>query len=180
MLIPLSRKLATAFVMILGQLLAGCTMTVGAVNPTPNVMVTGKGTYSIDVTRVPDIIDVGRGATLTELKVSLTSGFRNAVGDAYAADGTGDTRLVIESFQASIDEGQIGVMRITYRARWQNRNGDVLARLSGTALPKNPIQTGEGHVRDVIEVMYEQMVEGFDKAQEKKQKAEERSAKTAS
>lgn len=169
----LSRTLAT-LLLAAAPMIGGCALTVGAVNPTPNVMVTGDGTYSLDVTKVPDTIEPGRGATLTQLRQSLTAGFHNAVGEAYAANGRGDMRLVFDSFRMSIDEGQIGVLRITYKAHWETGEGQLLARVSGTALPKNPIQTGEGHVRDVIEVMYEQMVEAFDKAQERREKVAQR------
>ncbi len=153
-------------------LFAGCVMTVEAVNPTPNVAVSGDGTYSVDVRKVPDIVEPGRGVTITEVRKSLQSGFENAVGQAYRPNLGGGTKLIFESFSASIDDGQIGILRITYRARWVTEDGETLAQAAGTALPKNPIQTGEGHWRDVLEVMYEQLVEAFDKAQQKREKTE--------
>src|SRR5690606_14401846 len=137
----LPRALATLLLLV-SPSLSGCTMTVGAVNPTPNVTVRGDGTYSLDVSRVPDTVEAGRGATLTQLRQTLTAGVHNAVGEAFVPNGSGDIRLVIDSFRASIDEGQIGVLRITYKARWENGDGQLLARVAGTALPKNPIQTG--------------------------------------
>jgi len=61
-------------------------------------------------------------------------------------------------------------LRVAYRARWLTADGDVIAQTAGTALPKNPIQTDEGHWRDVLEVMFEQLVDAYDKAQERREK----------
>lgn len=149
---------------------AGCSMTVEAVSPSPNVTVSGDGVYSVDVTKVPDVLEPGNAVTIIDVQKSVQAGFQNAVGNAYSADDKGGTRLVFDSFKASIDEGQIGILRVTYRARWLNEDGDVVAQTSGTALPKNPIQTGEGHWRDVLEVLFEQLVDSYSKAQEKRER----------
>ncbi len=148
----------------------GCSMTVEAVNPSPNVTMSGQGAYSVDVAKIPDVLEPGRGVTLTQVQKSVQAGFENAVGSSYSADRSDGIQLVFDAFKASIDEGQIGVLRVTYRARWLAPDGEVLAEASGTALPKNPIQTGEGHWRDVLEVMFEQLVDSYDKAQEKRDK----------
>jgi len=169
-------RLAIATTLCLAAATVGCSMTVEAVNPSPNVTLSGQGTYSVDVAKIPDVLEPGRGVTLTEVQKSVQSGFENAVGGSYSADKTEGTRLVFDSFKASIDEGQIGILRVTYRARWLNSEGDVVASASGTALPKNPIQTGEGHWRDVLEVMFEQLVDAYDKAQQRREKRENRDA----
>jgi hypothetical protein len=156
---------------------SACVMTVEAVNPSPNVTVSGDGSYAVDVGKVPDVLEPGRGVTITEVQKSVQAGFENAVGAAYTRDGGAGTKLVFDSFKASIDEGQIGILRVTYRARWIGADGEVVAQSSGTALPKNPIQTGEGHWRDVLEVMFEQLVDSYDKAQEKREKHDEKQAR---
>jgi hypothetical protein len=139
--------------------------TLAAVDPHPNVVVVGTGTYSVDVRVVPDVVEPGRGVTIQQVRATIQRGFVNAVGSAYRPDPTGAIRLVFEDLGASIDEGRYGVMRIRYRARWEATNGDIIARTAGTALPKNPAQTGSGHWRDTVEVMLEQLVDAFNKAQ---------------
>jgi hypothetical protein len=150
----------------LGGCFAGAdTTTLVAVDPHPSVVVVGTGTYSVDVHGIPDVVQPGRGVTIQAVRRTIQQGFINAVGSAYRPYPTGAIRLVFEDLGASIDEGQIGVLRITYRARWEATNGDIIARTAGTALPKNPAQTGEGHWRDTVEVMLEQLVDAFNKAQ---------------
>jgi hypothetical protein len=163
-----ARAFLASFVLGFG-LLSGCTMTVPAVSPTPSVAVSGDGTYSLDVSKVPDLIEPGRNVEITEVRKSIQTGFENAVGDAYRRDG--GMRLVFDSFDASIDSGMVGVLRITYKVRWVAEDGKVVARAAGTALPKNPLQTGDDHWRDVLEVMFEQIVAAFDKAQERRRDA---------
>jgi hypothetical protein len=171
----LARSLSRLFcIASLGLVASGCVMTVEAVNPSPNVTVSGEGSYAVDVNRVPDMLEPGRGVTILDVQKSVQSGFENAVGAAYTRDGSAGTKLVFDSFKASIDEGQIGILRVTYRARWISADGEVVAQSSGTALPKNPIQTGEGHWRDVLEVMFEQLVDSYDKAQDKREKHAEK------
>jgi hypothetical protein len=156
---------------------SGCLMTVEAVNPSPNVTVSGEGSYAVDVAKVPDVLEPGRGVTIVDVQKSVQSGFQNAVGSAYTREGDAGTKLVFDAFKASIDEGQIGILRVTYRVRWISAEGEVVAQSSGTALPKNPIQTGEGHWRDVLEVMFEQLVDAYDKAQERREKHAKADAK---
>jgi len=145
---------------------SACSMTLQAVSPTPNVSVSGDGKYSVDVAQVSDIQEPGRGVTINQVRQSLQNGFRNAVGSAYVDNQEGSVRLVFDAFNVSIDEGAVRILRITYRARWIAPSGELKA--SGTALPKNPIQTGEGHWRDALEVMFEQLVDAYDKAREKR------------
>lgn len=148
----------------------GCSMTVHAVNPTPAVTVIGDGTYGLDVSKVPDLIEPGRGVTLTQVRQSLQNGFQNAVGDGFR-NKRPDVKLVFDSFSARIDEGQIGVLRVTYKARWLGPDGEMLARTAGTAIPLNPIQTGDGHWRDTLEVMFVQIAKSLEKAQDKRDPA---------
>ena len=156
-------------------LLVGCmsNSTVGVVEPFPNVTSVGNGTYSIDTARVSDRIVVDGRITLEDVQRSLALGFSNAVGSGYRENGAGDVRLIFERFSVSLDKGAFGILRITYRAVWKSIDGTVLANASGTALPKNPMQTGDGHWRDVIEVMFEQMVRALDEAQERIERSRE-------
>jgi hypothetical protein len=133
---------------------------VKAVQPLPNVSLSGQGRYSLDVDRVPNVLRL-RGVTISEVQASVQAGFQNAVGSAYSTEKPGTTRLVFDFMDASIDEGRFGVLRVKYRCRWIAPGGEEV-KASGTALPKNPTQTGEGHWRDVLEVMLEQLVGALD------------------
>jgi hypothetical protein len=55
-------------------------------------------------------------------------------------------------------------LTIRYRAHWADPNGQVLAEVAGTAQPRNPTDTGARHLEDVVEVMYEKVIDGLDKA----------------
>jgi hypothetical protein len=164
-------KLKKHIIHLLGSLAiltaTGCGMTVQAVNPTPAVTVIGDASYAVDVGKVPDVIEFDF-VTLTDVKSSVQAGFRNAVGDGFRTEEA-DINLVFDSFSVRIDEGQVGVLRVTYSARWIAPGGKVIARTAGSAIPINPLQTGAGHWRDALEVMFAQIASSLEKAQEKEQ-----------
>ncbi len=155
-------------VLILVLAVVGCSSTVKAVNPTPAVTVIGAATHGLDISKVPDIIEPGRNVTLTEVRRSLVNGFQNAVGEGFTKRKSADVRLVFDAFSARIDEGRIGVIRVTHKARWLDRDGTMLARTAGTAIPINPLQTGAGHWRDTLEVMFVQIANSLEKAQDRR------------
>ena len=154
-------------VVALSLLLPACSMTVNAVNPRPNVVVAANtGTLTVDVNAVSDDHEVGR-VTIHEFRKSLANGFRNAVGDNLAAPSDRSAvRLVITSVDLELANlgglGQFITMR--YRAKWMGSNGQTLAQVAGVARPRNPTETGPRHLEDAIEVMFENMIEGLDKA----------------
>lgn len=142
-------------------------MTVNAVNPRPNVVVgANAGTLTVDVKAVADDHQVGR-VSIHEFRKSLANGFRNAVGDNHAsASDKSALRLVITNVDLELANigglGQFITMR--YRAKWVGANGQTLAQVAGVARPRNPTETGPRHLEDAIEVMFESMIEGLDKA----------------
>jgi hypothetical protein len=160
-------KSAASLVFLLALCLPACTMTVNAVNPRPNVVVgPHAGTLSIDVASVADDYEVGR-VSIHQFRKSLTTAFRNAVGDNLATTGDkGAVRLVISSVELELANlgalGQFVTMR--YRAKWTSADGKVLAQVAGVARPRNPTETGPRHLEDAIEVMFENVIEGLDKA----------------
>ncbi|MFO0668933.1 MAG: hypothetical protein U0235_04785 [Polyangiaceae bacterium] len=143
----------------------GCSMTVNALNPRPNVVVAGDGMpMAIDVGGISDDYEIGR-VHVHEFKKSLTAGFRNAVGDKATTDA-GALRLVVS--QVSMELANIGsigqFVTIRYRAKWLDGQGRTVAQVAGVAQPRNPTETGPRHLEDAIEVMVENMIDGLDKA----------------
>jgi hypothetical protein len=160
-------KSAASLVLLLALCLPACSMTVNAVNPRPNVVVgPHAGTLSLDVASVSDDYEVGR-VSIHQFRKSLTTAFRNAVGDNLAASGDkGSVRLVISSVELELANlGQLGqFVTMRYRAKWTSPDGKVLAQVAGVARPRNPTETGPRHLEDAIEVMFENVIEGLDKA----------------
>jgi hypothetical protein len=154
--------LALAFV-----LLAGCSTTLGAVSPRPNVMIGAQsGPYTIDTTHVRDIQEMDR-VTVEHLRQSINNGFVSAVGSRLAPNAqTGAFRLVIESADLELSNlGSLGrFLTIRFKARWFLPDGTELAGVAGVAQPRNPTETGKRHLEDVIEVMLEKMIAALDES----------------
>lgn len=60
---------------------------------------------------------------------------------------------------------------LRYRAKWISPEGELIAEVAGAAQPRNPTETGERHLEDVIEVMYERMIDGFDQTNRRSRRA---------
>lgn len=145
------------------------TRVFGAVNPRPRVVVGGDaGRYSVDLGTIPDKQTPGAGLDIVDFRKSLRMGFKNMVGTSYVeAPDTAGMALVIELAELSrANIGQIGgYVIIRYRATWLTSKGVKVASLVGVAEPRNPTEPGPRHLEDVIEVMYEEMVDGLERAQ---------------
>jgi hypothetical protein len=161
--------------------LSGCTATLGAVNPRPNVVIARSvSTVSIDTSKVTDEQEPKGQATpgtlnmwtvkIKDFRTTLDNGFRNAVGSHFATGTSGHTQLVID--MADLEFSNLGglgrFMTIRYRAHWNDAKGQLLAEVAGTAQPTNPTETGQRHLEDVVEVMYEKMIDGLDKTTSKR------------
>jgi len=70
------RTTTAVVVALAGIFTLGCSMTVEAVNPSPNVTVSGEGTYSVDVAKVPDVRELGNAVTINDVRKSVKAGFR--------------------------------------------------------------------------------------------------------
>jgi hypothetical protein len=94
------------------------------------------------------------------------NGFHNAVGDKFVDSNQKSLHLVITQTDMEMSNlGNIGrFLTIRYRAKWIGADGQLVAEVAGVAEPRNPTETGPRHLEDVIEVMYERMIEGFDRA----------------
>jgi len=150
-------------------------MTVGAVNPRPNVVVAAQAPLvAIDVAKIADV-QRPKGVsqqgtiyltnvTITDFRRTLQNGFRNAVGGHYAEQGA-PLKLVLDAADLEFSNlGNLGrFLTIRYRARWVDRDGRAVAEVAGTAQPRNPTETGPRHLEDVVEVLYEKLIDGFDK-----------------
>jgi hypothetical protein len=148
-------------------LLTGCSTTLGAVSPRPNVMIGAQsGPYAIDTTHVRDVQEMDR-VTVEHFRRSIDTGFQSAVGSHLAANAqTGAFRLVVESADLELANlGGLGrFLTIRFKARWFLPDGTELAGVAGVAQPRNPTETGKRHLEDVIEVMLEKMIAALDES----------------
>jgi hypothetical protein len=143
---------------------SACSMTVGEVHPRPNVIVGGAaGPFALDVGKeVADKQELDN-VTVTDFRQTLRNGFRSAVGSRFTEKG--GVRLSIEYAELQMENlGGIGrFLAIRYRARWLGPDNGVIAELAGVAQPRNPLETGPRHLEDVVEVMYESLVQGLER-----------------
>jgi hypothetical protein len=168
-------KLKLVSLPLVALALTGCSFTMGAVNPRPNVVVGRKvTTLAVDTAKVVDVQEP-KGTSpngtiylshvhINEFRTTLENGFRNAVGAHYAS-GTAPVKLVFDSADLEFSNlGGLGrFLTIRYRAHWETGRGDLIAEVAGTAQPRNPTETGVRHLEDVVEVMYEKLIDGLDK-----------------
>ena len=52
-----------------------------------------------------------------------------------------------------------------FRGRWTKADGQLIAEFAGVAQPRNPTETDNRHLEDLVEVMYEKIVDGLDRSQ---------------
>jgi len=155
--------------------LSACSTTIGAVNPRPNVVVAAQApSVGIDVGKVADVQqpkgESSNGViylshvTIRDFRQTLRNGFRNAVGEHFAQDAA-PLRLVLDTADLEFSNlGNLGrFLTIRYRAHWLDRDGRTVAEVAGTAQPRNPTETGPRHLEDVVEVLYEKLIDGFDR-----------------
>jgi hypothetical protein len=163
----LSKLLLLMSSLVIAVLAQGCSATVGAVSPRPNVMIGAKsGPYAIDVAHVRDVQEMDR-VTVEHFRQSIHAGFRNAVGARLAPSEKAQAfRLVVESADLELSNlGNLGrFLTIRFRARWYLPDGTELAGVAGVAQPRNPTETGDRHLEDVIEVMLEKMIDALDES----------------
>lgn len=161
------KKSVIGLLLVASAALTGCSYTVNAVNPKPNVVVPGgeSATYRVNVSAVPDEFEV-ENITVKEFRKTLARGFQNAVGSKYAKDNQpASIRLVFDKIEMRLSNlGRLGKFaNIQFRAKWVTGDGKVLAEVAGNASPRNPMEPGDRHLEDVVEVMYEKLIEGLDR-----------------
>ncbi len=145
-------------------LLSGCTATFGEVFPRPNVAISGSAEdFALDLTAVPDVVELDR-VRLEQFGRTLLNGFKSAVGSHFAEPPQEATTLVLQRVEPEFAHvGQFRYLTIRYRAVWRGSKGEVLGEVAGMAEPRNPAETGARHLEDVVEVMYEQLINGLSK-----------------
>jgi hypothetical protein len=145
----------------------GCSVTVGAVNPRPNVVVGADAPrFSLDANQVPDTIELDR-VTLQKFRTTLSRGFANAVGSKLSKPEAHDSVvLVLDKVEPEMSNlGSIGrFVSMRFRGRWMTPDNRLIAEFAGVAQPRNPTETGKRHIEDVVEVMYERIINGLDEA----------------
>jgi hypothetical protein len=105
------------------------------------------------------------GITVSDFRTTLENGLKNAIGNHYSSAATAPLRLVFDSADLELSNlGDLGrFLTVRYRARWVDQSGQTIAEIAGTAQPRNPTETGARHLEDVVEVMYEKVIDGLDK-----------------
>ena len=145
----------------------GCSVTVGAVNPRPNVVVAADAPrFSLDANQVPDTIELDR-VTLQKFRTTLSRGFANAVGSKLSRPEAHDSVvLVLDKVEPEMSNlGNIGrFVSMRFRGRWMTPDNRLIAEFAGVAQPRNPTESGKRHIEDVVEVMYERIIGGLDEA----------------
>ena len=152
-------------------------LTLHAVDPKPTVAVSAEdGSMVVDVSTTKDEQVLDR-ITILEFHKTLENGFKNAVGDSLAPEQSKATlKLKIEQADLTLaNMGRLGrALNIRYRATWYDRGGTKLTSVAGIATPRNPMETSARHLEDVVEVMYEQIVEGLERARGIKTRQQDR------
>ena len=137
-------------------LTTGCSVTVGAVNPRPNVVVAADAPrFSLDANQVPDTIELDR-VTLQKFRTTLSRGFANAVGSKLSTVEAHDSVvLVLDKVEPEMSNlGNIGrFVSMRFRGRWMTPDNKLIAEFAGVAQPRNPTESGKRHIEDVVEVM---------------------------
>lgn len=126
---------------------------VGALSPMPNVDLPQSGaSLGLDVSRVPDsfVIPDQNGITSVPVdgwRTTLASGFANGLAPFFARSPSPDFTLTflkaeLEYTPVAIYERSGGAAavraRLTYVAHLIDRNGQIVYRIKGEALSKNP------------------------------------------
>jgi len=158
-------------------LTTGCSVTVGAVNPRPNVVVAADAPkFSLDANQVPDTIELDR-VTLQKFRTTLSRGFANAVGSKLSKPEAHDSVvLVLDKVEPEMSNlGNIGrFVSMRFRGRWMTPDNRLIAEFAGVAQPRNPTESGKRHIEDVVEVMYERIIGGLDEALRREPRDNER------
>ena len=176
------RRIVPSFVVpflvaVVVMVTSGCSVTVGAVNPRPNVVVAADSPrFSLDVTKVPDTIELDR-VTLQKFRTTMSRGFANAVGSKLSQVEAHDSVvLVIDMVEPEMSNlGNIGrFVTMRFRGRWMTADNKLIAEFAGVAQPRNPTESGKRHIEDVVEVMYEKIIGGLDQATMRRDNSERR------
>ena len=145
-------------------LLGGCSYTYRSLNPRPQALVSAEyGAISCDVIAVTDTQHPNGRVTVENFRQSLRTGFQNAAREYFVPPGTaGASTLVIDQADLEVQHvGTIGVVTVRVRARWVNSAGQTISEHAGIAAPRNPLSTGQRHIEDTLEVMFEELFLGL-------------------
>src|SRR5262249_52900898 len=144
---------------------SGCS--IHAVDPHPTVVVgANSAKIRLDATAIGDAQKLdGTWYTIEEVKKSLENGLANLAGEKYGPGAKDSMVLKITQLQFGINHALGNFISARYRAKWIGADGQQIAEVAGVAKPRNPFESSpKRHLEDVIEVMYENMVNGYDKA----------------
>ncbi|MFY0526561.1 hypothetical protein ACN28I_26605 [Archangium gephyra] len=157
-------------------LCTGCTVTVAQLNPSPNLdMAPTSQSLSLkleDSVRDSLAVDIGPGRLeVNEWRHSLERGFTNAFTNSYAL-GNGTTELTLQLLEAGPDlllgsaggENSKAIGQIRYKARLLDAQGNIVKRLTGTAIGRKEALNRDGiplALQSAVETMYEEIAVGF-------------------
>ncbi len=161
---------ALRFALALGTLVlmlsgSGCSLvSFGAVNPMPPAVPEVAKTFSLELGQAVPNDQVLDTIAIRQFHATLRNGFHNAAGDRYVASPeAGSCRLMIDKATLRTENlGNVGkFLSITYRARWLDDHGATIVELVGMAQPRERTETRPRHLEDVVEVMYEQLIDAL-------------------
>jgi hypothetical protein len=149
---------------------------VGALSPKPSIdLPVSKSSLGLDVSAVPDtfVIPEQNGITpvpVDQWRTTLTAGFTNGLAPFFAARPDAD--FTLKMLKADLEYTPVAVYagggaaavraRVTYMVQVVARNGDVVGRLKGEAISKNPWVDAGGSQRTAAEAvsqMFEEIAE---------------------
>ena len=155
----------------------GAAVRVNAISPQPNVDLPKSAlSLGLDLGTVPDSFVIPDQNGITEVPVeqwrsTLAAGFANGIAPFFAAARPPDFTLKflkadLEYTPVAIYERSGGaaavVARVTYMAQLIDRNGQVVARIKGEALSKNPWVTfggSESTAAESVSQMFEDIAD---------------------
>lgn len=159
-------------------LCSGCTVTVAQLNPSPNLdLAPTSQSLSLQMDQaVLDSVVVSFGSTaqmeVNDWRSSLEKGFINAFKSSYALGKEGPSELTLQLVEVnpdlvfgsvSNDSGK-ATGQIRYKARLLDAQGNILKRLTGTALGHKDALSRETlplALQSAVETMYEEIAANF-------------------
>jgi|GEM_PF-1687298 len=162
------------------MVLASCfraAVRVNVVEPTPNIDLPRSNlALALDLGTVPDAFSVPEQNGVTEVPVegwrtSLHAGFQNGIAPFFAQRKDAD--FTLKFLKADLEYSPVAIYaqgggaaavraRVTYLAQLIDRNGQVVMRLKGQALSRNPWTTWGGSETTAAEAlaqMYEEIAD---------------------
>lgn len=154
----------------------GCVLRVAELNPSPNLdLAPTSQNLSLKMeaeVRDSPVIAIGAGRVeVTDWRHSLERGFTNAFKGSYSL-GAGSTGLTLQLLEVEPDlvfgsaggDNSKATGQIRYKARLLDEKGDIVKRLTGTAIGHKEALSRDSvplAIQSAVETMYEEIAASF-------------------